>query len=239
MRFLRLERVKDLFHNYEELQDELEIALPNNEGLAEFPDIQDHFYDLSTRINSMPVAGATQASSGPPSVGSRSRNDLNSSNSFVFERQLQVKLPDTPIPKFDGDFNNWLSFKNQFVSLIDKYEGLSDLHKFIYLQNAMVGQAKAKLALFTASAENYQKAWDLLTKSYERKRILVTKHIDAIFDMTPLKTPTSAGLSKLINDAQQHLAMLASLDVSINPTFIIRWLERCLPTEVRREWEKL
>lgn len=76
---------------------------------------------------------------------------------------------------------------------------LSDVSKFLYLKNSLTGAASNKLARFDASAENYRHAWNLLVDSYEKKRILVSKHYNAILDIPRLTTATPEGLSKIVD----------------------------------------
>ena len=49
---LRLQRVKDLYQMFENLNDELVILDPKDEHQAEFLGIQEQFYDLAAKIES-------------------------------------------------------------------------------------------------------------------------------------------------------------------------------------------
>ena len=81
---LRLSRVKDLLHAYEDLHDELAIIDPDNEALTETETIRDRFYTIASRVNNLSGAGVSNAGSmdiGPP-MG----------NSTFLERQKRLKL---------------------------------------------------------------------------------------------------------------------------------------------------
>ncbi|XP_036140589.1 uncharacterized protein LOC118644899 [Monomorium pharaonis] len=71
----------------------------------------------------------------------------------------------------------------------------------------------------------------------EKKRVLVSTHIDAILDIKPLPKATSAELSKLIDDVRQHLRMLETLQIRIDERIIVRILERSLAVRIRNKWE--
>ncbi|XP_076287382.1 uncharacterized protein LOC143212430 [Lasioglossum baleicum] len=58
---MRLNRVTELFHAYEELNDELAIIDPENNHLDEIQDIQDRYYDIASKIKSMEVAAPSSA----------------------------------------------------------------------------------------------------------------------------------------------------------------------------------
>ena len=82
------------------------------------------------------------------------------------------------------------------------------------------------------------KAWQTLVVNYERKRILVSKHVDAILGILPVKSANSKELSKLIDDVKQHLSMLESLGVKVECRIVIRLIEGALPVCLPEKWEE-
>uniref|UniRef100_A0ABD2WA51 Uncharacterized protein n=1 Tax=Trichogramma kaykai TaxID=54128 RepID=A0ABD2WA51_9HYME len=97
-----------------------------------------------------------------PASSSRSDNTSRSCtslrNSTTIERQQLIKLPVANLPRFDGNHDRWLSFKNTFLSLIHSHTDLDDLNKFLYLRDCLEGSAFNKTALYDANADNYNKA---------------------------------------------------------------------------------
>lgn len=47
------------------------------------------------------------------------------------------KLPDIPLPRFSGQTEDWISFKNQFCALVKRRDGLSESEKLFYLKAAI------------------------------------------------------------------------------------------------------
>ncbi|XP_044594833.1 uncharacterized protein LOC123272198 [Cotesia glomerata] len=175
--------------------------------------------------------------------GNNSHNENISSRdtsvgNTTFEAQRLAKLPTAELPKFDGNFENWLSFKNMFKSLIDGRKDLDDVNKLYYLRSSLTGAASNKLSLYDASAENYTKAWDLLTETYQKERALVNKHYDALLDLDIIEKPTNENLTKFIDQARQHLNELETLNAKPTDAFIVRVLERKLPIYIRDKWEE-
>ena len=74
--------------------------------------------------------------------------------------------------------------------------------------------------------------------TYGKRRFLVIKHFDTILNISPLNNAMSTGLSKLIDDARQHISQLNSLNVASEPRITLRILERALPSELRQKWEE-
>lgn len=53
----------------------------------------------------------------------------------------RVKLPVIDIPKFSGDYSEWLSFCDAFSSLVHTNRSLNNIQKFQYLRSALMGSA--------------------------------------------------------------------------------------------------
>ena len=159
-------------------------------------------------------------------------------NSTFLEKQKLLRLPIVELPKFDGNHNNWLSYKNAFTSMVDARTDIDDTVKFLYLRNSLLGDALRKIAIYDVRPENYANAWRTLKTNYERKRILVSKHIDAILGISPAKSATAKELSHLVDEVRQHLSMLESLKVKIDCRIVVRLVEKALPATVRVKWEE-
>ena len=86
-----------------------------------------------------------------------------------------------------------------------------------------------KIAEFPPSDENYPKAWAALLDAYDQARLLVTEHLNAIFDLPVIAKATVVDLSSLIDKTKQHLHMLSQLDIAFPDAIIVHILERRLP----------
>lgn len=223
---MRLKRLTELFHAYEEFHDELEILEPENEHLGEMEDIQNRYYEIASRIDIQPTASTSHAT------------NLNTTSIPIDNNTRRLKLPRANLPKFDGSFEKWLTFKNTFVTMIDSLQDISDLQKFVLLRDSLEGDALNKISIYNVSEENYKSAWKLLNDSYDKKRILIAKHLDAILDLPAPDKADQKGLMRLADDMRQHVNMLASLEVHPDQHLLIRIIERALPTDVRVKWEE-
>ena len=99
--------------------------------------------------------------------------------------------------------------------MIDLRTDLSDIDKMHYLKSALVGEAANKIKIFEVDGINYSKTQKLLERSYEVKRILIQWHLSLIINLPTLNKKTMSGLSKLVDEVQQHLASLVALNVSV------------------------
>ncbi|XP_046145625.1 uncharacterized protein LOC123988912 [Osmia bicornis bicornis] len=227
----RLARVTDMLTAYEELNDELALIDPDNDRLDEILGIQDQYYICAGTIEGMEDAGTSVA---------RQNETLGNTglNSTLAETRRTMKLPVTELPKFDGSLDKWLSFRNTFVTMVNARTDITDLERFIYLKNSLRGEALSKIIMLDASEENYQSAWQLLVESYDKRRLLISRHVNAILDMESLTKATTSGLTKLVDVVRQHLSMLKTLEIIPDPTMVICVLEKLLPNDLRQKWEE-
>jgi len=136
---LRMARITDLYHAYEEFNDELVVLDPNDAHKDEFTNVQERFYSLASKVEeiinsnvSAAITSATNSAALP-----------NGTATTIVKRR--VKLPEATLPKFDGQYENWLSFKNTFIAMIDSQTDLSDVEKLQYLRSALTGEAANKI----------------------------------------------------------------------------------------------
>jgi hypothetical protein len=223
-----------LYHAFEDFNDELAVLDPNDGHQTEFATIQDRFYILAGKVEDiLSVANISYANPGTSNDVTR----FDNSGSLTLVKKRRIKLPEAPLPTFDGNFEGWLSFKNAFCSMIGSQTDLTDVEKLHYLKSALTGEAANKIKIFAINGINYSDAWELLVKSYEVKRILISRHLSMIINLPILERETTSGLTKLADDAQQHLASLKTLGVNVGSEIIVHILESKLPKSTTERWE--
>uniref|UniRef100_A0A2H1VU76 SFRICE_031218 n=1 Tax=Spodoptera frugiperda TaxID=7108 RepID=A0A2H1VU76_SPOFR len=52
-----------------------------------------------------------------------------------------VRLPKIDLPKFSGSYHDWLEFRDTFISIIHKNEGIDKINKLHYLRASLKGSA--------------------------------------------------------------------------------------------------
>ncbi|XP_078051484.1 uncharacterized protein LOC144477625, partial [Augochlora pura] len=126
-----------------------------------------------------------------------------------------VKLPKADLPRFDGKFEDWLSFKDKFSSMIDSHESLSNVQKLQYLQSALSGEAASVIKALATTDANYVHAWQFLEGTYANERLIVTRHVDLLVQAAPVIKETASNLRAFVNHVQQHLRSLKTLQVPV------------------------
>ncbi|XP_011866768.1 PREDICTED: uncharacterized protein LOC105561415 [Vollenhovia emeryi] len=249
---LRIARLTDLYHAFEEHNDELMILEPDEGHRNEFAQVQQRFYDLAGKaeniLNPVNIPNAdtgttddelrTGTSGDEPRIGTTSDEPrIDNGSNIAPVKKRRIKLPDAPLPTFNGKYENWLSFKNAFSNMIGSQTDLSDVDKLHYLKSALIEEAANKVKIFAVNGINYSNAWELLERSYEVKRVLVSRHLSLILNTPTLDKETTSGLSKLADDTQQHIASLSALGVSVGSEMIVHILESKLPKTTLERWE--
>ena len=76
--------------------------------------------------------------------------------------EVNVKLPQTTIPSFTGDYKAWVTFKDLFSTSVNDNNQLNAVQKFQYLKSFVVDEAASIISGIPLSEANYEVAWNRL-----------------------------------------------------------------------------
>lgn len=236
----RLSRMDALYTQFEEIQCEIDVLVDENE-LAVHSAARTEFEDLFYAN----IALAQEILNANKPV----KNDDNSSSDSYVSGDAEmhartstrgIKLPTIQIPKFSGQYEEWLEFHDLFVSLIHEHKAISDIQKFHYLRASLEGAAAQVIKSLEFSARNYQIAWDLLCDRFDNKRILIQNHIQALFALEQNKKESYQSIRKIIDTFTKNLRALETLGEPTTSwdTLIIYIMSTKLDSRTLREWEE-
>ena len=86
--------------------------------------------------------------------------------------RVPVKMPPIHLPTFDGKRENWTNFWVLFKDLIHDKGELTYSHKFTYLQQCCVGDAKELITGFIPDQAGYDNAVKILKEQYDETHLL-------------------------------------------------------------------
>lgn len=92
-----------------------------------------------------------------------------------------MKLPDIKLPSFDGKYEDWPAFKDNFKASIGNHSSLSGAMKLHYLKHSTTGQAASLIKSFMAADGNYQEAWNLLDQQCNNEREIISSLVKKTF----------------------------------------------------------
>ncbi|XP_045462023.1 uncharacterized protein LOC123672080 [Harmonia axyridis] len=167
------------------------------------------------------------------------RNVLN--HDVKSEVKSRVQLPVIDLPKFNGTYEGWLSFKDLFHSLVHSNQSISDIQKYHYLRASLNSATSKMIESLDFSSENYIIAWELLCNRFDNKKFLINNHIKCLFNLIPLKKECSEALRNLIDSLFKHLRTLSNLGLNVDSwdPLLIYLMTTKLDKISVCEWEKV
>ncbi|XP_076230267.1 uncharacterized protein LOC143176322 [Nomia melanderi] len=229
----RLEANTQLFDNFNKIQTKIEMIVIGTDAetahTSEREAFETAYFDLidevETHIEKFNVRNRRETPVSPATT----------SNSII-----NVRLPTMQLPLFDGNYSDWIKFRDTFTALIHENETLSDVQRFHYLNSSVKGAAARVIQSLGISEANYNLAWDLLRSRYENSTNLKRHHVNSIIDLKSVHKQTEVALREFIDDITSHRNALRSLGDQVDSwdTFLIPLLSRKLDLVSGREWER-
>ena len=122
-----------------------------------------------------------------------------------------ANLPEIKLQKFDGNIENWRSFRDKFISKVDSNKQISSVDKLYNLQSCLTGKAARSIEAIECTAENYKEAWTILENKYDNSRKAILKHWSILHELPRLQKDTPAALEDLTDTFRQHIRALKGL----------------------------
>ncbi|XP_025829218.1 uncharacterized protein LOC112904129 [Agrilus planipennis] len=232
---LRLSKAESLLDDFNNIQTEIEdndSVLTLKEHGIERSRFEDSYFDIISRARRF-LSNQLQK------LDPISDTKLSDAVSAIMGSNTNIKLPPIPLPTFDGNYEQWLFYKDTFISLIHSNESIPAVQKFHYLRLSLKGQAADLLKSLECSAANYAVAWSLVVQRYENTEMLIRNHIKAIFDIETITKESHSGLRGLVDGITRHIRALEALDQPVDSwdVLLIHIVSTKLDRVSRREWE--
>ncbi|XP_062537901.1 uncharacterized protein LOC134206230 [Armigeres subalbatus] len=130
----KLSVLDDLRNQFFDTRSKL-YGLVKDDDLAEIGEREEEIEDILDKSR-FKIRRHLKQVKPPIADGSQTvKQELDSTNS-------KTKLPDIPLPKFDGHYENWIFFRDQFKSIICRRDNLDDFERLHYLRMCLCGEAK-------------------------------------------------------------------------------------------------
>ncbi|XP_076376168.1 uncharacterized protein LOC143258753 [Megalopta genalis] len=153
---------------------------------------------------------------------------------------INIRLPTLQLPSFDGNYSDWVKFKDTFTSVIHENNSLTDIQRFHYLNTSLKGVAARVIQALGVSGTNYRHAWELLKSRYEDSTSLKRHHVNSLLDLKSIQRESDITLREFLDEATNHRIALMSLGESVETwdTMLVPLLSRKLGQVSMREWER-
>ena len=110
-------------------------------------------------------------------------------------RRPRVRLPDIGVKIFSGDPTLWPEYFDYYNIAVHQNTDLSDIERFTYLKGYLHGDAKRCIQGLSLTEANYKEAVELLKKRFGNKRLIISRHMEALLELD--KVTSSAMIKEL------------------------------------------
>lgn len=118
-------------------------------------------------------------------IRSQNKTNDNASNKFEF---LNRKLPPLKLVSFDGTPSKWITFHENFKSLIHDNSHLTDAEKVQYLIGCLSGKALTVCSGIVPTANNYLLIWNALIEKYQDTRVQASMYLHQMLQFKPYQS---------------------------------------------------
>lgn len=150
-----------------------------------------------------------------------------------------IRLPKIDIPIFSGDYLNWVSYRDMFISLVHNNQSLSNVQKYYFLKNSCRDTPLTIVNEYPASETSYDLAWTALSKRYHNKRKIADTVLRKLLSI-PKSNGSCESIKNLLDSTRNSLALLSSLGVDCSnwDPLLIHITVSKLDLQTCKEWEQ-
>jgi len=148
------------------------------------------------------------------------------------------RLPEIPLPSFNGDFNYWPTFRDRFSALVGDRTDIPKIDKMQHLIGCLQGPAADAIRNIPVSTDNYDLAWSTLLSRFHRPRLVANGLIDKLLNAPMSSQETLSDLNNFVSTFSENIALLNALKIKDLGSFIVFSMAfRCLPASTRKLFE--
>ncbi|KAF9817611.1 hypothetical protein SFRURICE_014750 [Spodoptera frugiperda] len=124
--------------------------------------------------------------------------------------------PKIDIPIFNGNYQQWISFKDLFNESIHNNNSISPAQKMQFLKMKLRGEAEKLIQHLRVSSDNYQTCWDILNQRYNNKKLIFNSHMNVLMSLPVMHQQTASSIKKLHDTTNECLNALKNLGIDIS-----------------------
>jgi len=131
-------------------------------------------------------------------------------------KKNMLRLPVLKPPSFNGDWQQWTAFIDEFNTMFHNNEDVPIILKFHYLKTCVEGPAKEVIQNFKTTEENYQVAYDVLKLRYENKSAIIQSHMRSLLNTPKVMTASASELQRLHYHISSNINALTALQQPVD-----------------------
>ena len=152
---------------------------------------------------------------------------------------LTTKLPKLTLPSFSSEYTQWVSFWDQFTTLVDKKRDMTNVERLSYLKLSLKDDAAQIVSSLLVTDANYDIAKRKLEERYNNKCSIVKAHLAAVHALPAIEKESSVELRMLLESTNEHVQALEALGLPVDQwdAILVYWLLEKLDAESRKQFE--
>lgn len=150
----------------------------------------------------------------------------------------EKSTPKLDIPVFNGNYNNWVSFKDLFTDAIHNNSSMPNSQKMQILKTKVKGEAERLIQHLYISSENYASCWEILNHRYNNKKLIFTSHMNILFSLTNIQHNSVSQIKRMHDVALETLNAVKNLGVDITTwdPILVHLLSQKLDSETYNDY---
>lgn len=128
------------------------------------------------------------------------------------DEELRVQTEPIRIPVFNGDKDNWVMFREQFLTFVHNRKKLPTSSKIQYLFTHLGEKAIRVIKGITPVGANYERAWKVLNDRYNNDQILINHHLKRFFNLPSLSKDDPYRLTGLVDGINELINSLPGIN---------------------------
>ncbi|KAF8771577.1 hypothetical protein HNY73_018977 [Argiope bruennichi] len=227
----KLDNLLRIKQNLEQIKEEYFVTAED----SELQELEDSVEELEEECERLEVSLKKILASNKELLSASNCNSHSNEASSKTE-SISFRLPEIPLPKFSGHYQDWQSFKIQFENIIDNNDKLTENQKLYYLKSTLSGAA----AEIVTIEETYASLKNALKERFDNKRLCVQSHFNDILALEIHASDSAKGLRAFLDNCIKHVRALKIMGLELNSfseALLINILMKKLDRESRRQFE--
>lgn len=202
-----LNQLQPNLSKFDSIQTYIELNCSDDEieeVSQERDDFLKKYYNLEAEINEL-LNVRKKKSPSQETLNSRASNSTDN----------LIKLPTIKLPSFNGEYSEFITFKNTFDSLIVNNSTLDNVQKLHYLLASLEGEPKQLLANMELTSENFIPCYNLIVNRYLNRKLILNSHVKGLLTLSSATDGNAANYRKLVNQIRTNLNGIDSVESNI------------------------
>ncbi len=145
-------------------------------------------------------------------------------------------LPPIPMPTFDGEYSEFVGFREEFEKRVASRRDLDDSAKLHYLRASLCGDASS----IQSATDTFEALWMAVKERYQVKRLLSESHINQLFTLKRMTRESASELQRVLDVVVKNLRVLESLELPLDrlsEQMVVNILVNKLDDETRKAFQ--